>query len=77
MAYPEAVRTWTGRDPVGPPAGVPRASALIEMLAVPGALTTVDDVDAFEPEYGRPAAAQVRWEREHGRPLPPSGGDPG
>lgn len=27
------------------------------------------DIAAWEPEYGRLAEAQVRWEREHGRPL--------
>lgn len=27
-------------------------------------------LDRWEPVYGRLAEAQVRWEREHGRPLP-------
>lgn len=27
------------------------------------------DLAAWEPQYGRLAEAQVRWEREHGRPL--------
>jgi tRNA threonylcarbamoyladenosine biosynthesis protein TsaB len=29
-------------------------------------------VDEWEPEYGRLAEAQVKWEATHGRPLPPS-----
>src|SRR5690606_2000684 len=27
------------------------------------------DLALWEPDYGRLAEAQVRWEREHGRPL--------
>jgi tRNA threonylcarbamoyladenosine biosynthesis protein TsaB len=28
------------------------------------------DISSWEPDYGRLAEAQVRWEAEHGRPLP-------
>jgi tRNA threonylcarbamoyladenosine biosynthesis protein TsaB len=28
------------------------------------------DIATWEPDYGRLAEAQVRWEAEHGRPLP-------
>ncbi len=77
LAYAEAVLEWTGREPLGPPAGVPRAGALLEMLAVPGGATAIEDLDTFEPAYGRRAAAQAKWEEEHGRPLPRSGGDRG
>jgi len=28
------------------------------------------DLDVWEPRYGRMAEAQVKWEAEHGRPLP-------
>ncbi len=72
-AYPVEVRRWTGRDPVAPPEGAPRASALLELLAVEGGAAAVDDPEAFEPEYGRLATAQVRWEEKHGRPLPRTG----
>lgn len=46
----------------------PRAAAVAPMLrrilaAGPVAL------DAWEPDYGRLAEAQVRWEAQHGRPL--------
>ncbi|MBI4419562.1 MAG: tRNA (adenosine(37)-N6)-threonylcarbamoyltransferase complex dimerization subunit type 1 TsaB [Gemmatimonadetes bacterium] len=74
VAHAEEVRAWTGRDPVGPPGGAPRASALLELLAVGGATREVSDPTAWEPDYGRPAEAQVRWERKHGRPLPDSTG---
>jgi tRNA threonylcarbamoyladenosine biosynthesis protein TsaB len=75
VAHSAAVRSWTGRDPVGPPAGAPRASALVELLAVEGVTKRIDDIDAFEPTYGRRAAAQDRWEAKHGRPLPDPDGD--
>lgn len=75
VAHAAVVRSWTGRDPVGPPAGAPRASALLELLAVAGATERIDDIDGFEPTYGRRAAAQDRWEAKHGRPLPDPGGD--
>lgn len=70
VLHADAVREWTGRDPVGPLAGaVPRAGALLGLLAVEGATTAVDDPVLFEPAYGRLAEAQVRWERAHGREL--------
>lgn len=47
---------------------VPRAAAVapvIDRLVMDGALP----LDAWEPDYGRLAEAQVRWEAQHGRPL--------
>jgi tRNA threonylcarbamoyladenosine biosynthesis protein TsaB len=38
-------------------------------LAGPGVLREVD-LTTWEPDYGRRAEAQVRWEAAHGRPLP-------
>ncbi len=46
------------------------AADLLELDRVPGALLTVDDPSVWEPQYGRPAEAQVRWEERHGRPFP-------
>lgn len=74
VRHADQVREWTGRDPVGPPAGSPSAAALVELLAVPGGTTGIDEVDAFAPAYGRLAEAQARWERAHGKPLPDPGG---
>lgn len=74
-ALREALEQWTGRAPLIPPAGGPRASALLELMVVPGAVTSVERPDAFEPEYGRLAEAQVQWERTHGTRLRDSGGD--
>jgi tRNA threonylcarbamoyladenosine biosynthesis protein TsaB len=69
------VRSWTGHEPVPPPEGGPRASGLIELLRTPEMLRRVENVASWAPEYGRLAEAQVRWEREHGKPLPGSVGD--
>jgi tRNA threonylcarbamoyl adenosine modification protein YeaZ len=74
--YPEAIRAWTGRDPVAPPAGAPRAAALLALDGVRGGVRTIEDPATFEPDYGRPAEAQARWERAHGRQLPDAPGQP-
>lgn len=44
------------------------ARSLLELDAA-GATRVVADPASWEPVYGRPAEAQARWEREHGRPL--------
>lgn len=47
----------------------PRAAGVAridELLASRGAV----DVKSWEPDYGRLAEAQVKWESTHGRPLP-------
>ncbi|MBI3982396.1 MAG: tRNA (adenosine(37)-N6)-threonylcarbamoyltransferase complex dimerization subunit type 1 TsaB [Gemmatimonadetes bacterium] len=75
--YRDDVLAWTGRGAVGPPWGSPRAGALLELMAVPGAVEPVAAPFEAEPVYGRAAAAQSRWEEQHGRPLPNSGGDAG
>ncbi len=70
VAHADQLWEWTGRAPVGPPAGSPRAAALLSLVGVVGGTRRIDDPAAFQPAYGRLAEAQVRWEREHGRPLP-------
>jgi tRNA threonylcarbamoyladenosine biosynthesis protein TsaB len=42
--------------------------ALARLLADSGPV----DLDAWEPDYGRKAEAQVKWETAHGRALPPA-----
>jgi len=54
---------------VGPPAGLPSARVLLELVQVPGGAGIIDVPAGWEPVYGRPAEAQAKWEREHGRPL--------
>lgn len=55
---------------IGAPEGLPEAARLIDLLDVSGATRLVDDVGRWEPVYGRPAEAQAKWERLHGRTLP-------
>jgi len=49
---------------------VPTAAGAIPLLDRIFAHGPVD-LDTWEPAYGRPAEAQVKWEAEHGRPLAP------
>lgn len=53
--------------PVGALVGRPRARAV--RACAPSAFAAVD-LAGWEPSYGRLAEAQVRWEADHGRPLP-------
>ena len=46
----------------------PHARGILRLLAHP-ALTTPVDLSSWEPNYGRLAEAQVRWEAAHGRAL--------
>ncbi len=76
VAHEEAIVGWTGRRVIGPPSGSPRASALLALRQLERGTASVQDPMAFEPEYGRLAEAQVRWEEKHGRSLPNPAGDP-
>jgi tRNA threonylcarbamoyladenosine biosynthesis protein TsaB len=70
-----AVETWAGRPLLRSPEGAARAGALLDLIARAGGARRLEDVTSWEPEYGRPAEAQARWETAHGRPLPhPAGG---
>jgi tRNA threonylcarbamoyladenosine biosynthesis protein TsaB len=56
---------------VGPeehPRTIPRAANVVRL----GAWLALEPVSlaAWEPDYGRLAEAQVKWEQAHGRPLP-------
>jgi tRNA threonylcarbamoyladenosine biosynthesis protein TsaB len=48
---------------------IPRADAMVPRLNEIEAHGAVD-LDKWEPAYGRLAEAQVKWEAQHGRPLP-------
>ena len=70
VIYAAAIRDWTGNTPVGPSSlEGPRASALLKLCGMKGGARPIGSLAEFEPDYGRQAEAQVRWEREHGRPL--------
>lgn len=49
--------------------GLPRAASVARMI---GDILAAGPVDlaSWEPNYGRAAEAQVKWEAAHGRPLP-------
>ena len=72
LAHANAVRAWTGTSPVGPPDGQASARALLGLALAAPETYEIREPLGWEPEYGRPAEAQVRWEARHGRPLPDS-----
>lgn len=55
----------------------PEARWLLELLGREGGTAPVSNVQSWEPVYGRPAEAQAKWEREHGRRLPDPAGASG
>jgi tRNA threonylcarbamoyladenosine biosynthesis protein TsaB len=59
------------------PAGLPSAAALLGLVGARGGAELVEEVDDWEPRYGRPAEAQVKWEAAHGRTLPDTTRQPG
>ena len=65
---------WCGRPVIGPPDSLPRAGRLLALVGRPGGAREVDAVREWEPVYGRPAEAQARWEKAHGRRLSDSVG---
>jgi tRNA threonylcarbamoyladenosine biosynthesis protein TsaB len=73
-AYPADVRAWVGSEPPYREGGA-SARALLELALVEGVTDSIVDPDAWDPTYGRRAAAQDRWEADHGRPLPDPTGD--
>jgi tRNA threonylcarbamoyl adenosine modification protein YeaZ len=54
----------------------PQAGTLLELVGMSGGVRLVSDPSTWEPNYGRPAEAQAKWEREHGRPLADPAGKP-
>ena len=48
--------------------GAPHARGIVRALQLVASHGPVD-LDAWEPDYGRLAEAQVKWEAAHGRPL--------
>ncbi len=60
---------WAG-CPMAPPSSR-GAAALLDLIALPGGARRIppSEVSGWEPEYGRPAEAQAKWEQTHGRPL--------
>jgi tRNA threonylcarbamoyladenosine biosynthesis protein TsaB len=71
-----ALGKWSGRSVVTGTEGSPRAARLFELIDRQGGARLIEAPRTWEPNYGRPAEAQARWELVHGRPLPDSVGSP-
>lgn len=70
----ERLAEWSaGRHPRAV-RGVATAGALLALAARQDGVTRVPDPAGWEPRYGRPAEAQAKWERDHGRQLPDTPG---
>ncbi|MEO8200158.1 MAG: tRNA (adenosine(37)-N6)-threonylcarbamoyltransferase complex dimerization subunit type 1 TsaB [Gemmatimonadota bacterium] len=89
VVSPAALESWPGPDllvstmalpilagtqQVDGEGALPRAATLLDLFQLDGATTLVTDLETWEPDYGRPAEAQARWEAAHGRRLPDSTG---
>lgn len=55
-------------------ASLPQATRLLTLLDAEGGAVRIERLDDWEPNYGRPAEAQARWEAAHGRALPDPAG---
>jgi len=70
----ERLAEWQGGHHPRAVQSVASAGCLLELVARQGAGVAITDVAGWQPVYGRPAEAQAKWEREHGRTLPDSPG---
>jgi tRNA threonylcarbamoyladenosine biosynthesis protein TsaB len=70
VRYGAAMEHWTGAPPLDPRDLRSGAVSLLALMALQDVGRRLDDPATAEPEYGRPAEAQARWEARHGRPLP-------
>jgi tRNA threonylcarbamoyladenosine biosynthesis protein TsaB len=73
-ALVDAVALATGRTPITGDAALPDARHLLALVGRRGGTSLVADPVRWEPDYGRPAEAQVVWERKHGHGLPAASG---
>jgi tRNA threonylcarbamoyladenosine biosynthesis protein TsaB len=69
MRYAAALEQWTGARPLDVRALRPTAASLLALVPRAGVARRIEDPATAEPDYGRPAEAQARWEARHGRPL--------
>ncbi|HYK09495.1 MAG TPA: tRNA (adenosine(37)-N6)-threonylcarbamoyltransferase complex dimerization subunit type 1 TsaB [Gemmatimonadales bacterium] len=76
VRYGAEVARWTGVPPVPLDQLPPSAVVMLALAGRPGAGKRVEDFATAEPEYGRPAEAQAKWEARHGRPIPRSTDSP-
>ncbi|HEX4632454.1 MAG TPA: tRNA (adenosine(37)-N6)-threonylcarbamoyltransferase complex dimerization subunit type 1 TsaB [Gemmatimonadales bacterium] len=72
VRYGDEVIQWTGVPPVPLDQLPPTAVVMLALAGRPGVGRRIEDFATAEPEYGRPAEAQAKWEAAHGRPVPRS-----
>jgi tRNA threonylcarbamoyl adenosine modification protein YeaZ len=70
MHHAAFAESWSGAPLLSPAVLRPTAVSLLALHAGAGAGRWLEDLSTAEPEYGREAEAQARWEARHGRPLP-------
>jgi len=68
--YAAFAESWSGVPLLTAHVLRPAAASLLSLKTCEGVGRTLEDLQAAEPEYGRLAEAQARWEARHGRPLP-------
>ena len=69
VRYSAALEQWTGARPLDVRALRPTGASLLALQSLAGVGRRIEDPATAEPDYGRPAEAQARWEARHGRPL--------
>jgi tRNA threonylcarbamoyladenosine biosynthesis protein TsaB len=69
VRYAASLEPWTGARPLEVRALRPTAASLLVLVPLAGVARRIEDPATAEPDYGRPAEAQARWEARHGRPL--------
>ncbi|HKE92378.1 MAG TPA: tRNA (adenosine(37)-N6)-threonylcarbamoyltransferase complex dimerization subunit type 1 TsaB [Gemmatimonadales bacterium] len=69
LRYAAALEQWTGVRPLDARALRSTAAALLALVPLAGVARRIEDPGTAEPDYGRPAEAQARWEARYGRPL--------
>jgi tRNA threonylcarbamoyladenosine biosynthesis protein TsaB len=69
VRYAAALEPWIGTRPLDVRALRPTAASLLALVPLEGIARRIEDPATAEPDYGRPAEAQARWEARHGRPL--------
>lgn len=62
--------SWSGASLLTAQVLRPGAASLLALKGCESVGRALEDLQAAEPEYGRLAEAQVRWEARHGRSLP-------
>ena len=69
VRYAAVLEPWTGARALDVRALRPTAASLLALQPLAGVGRRIEDPATAEPDYGRPAEAQARWEARHGRPL--------